>query len=122
MQHRRVTETILASSALSWGIWLLLPFNTYGSSVTFSVLADIAPEWVVGSAMFLAGLLLFVGGVRQSYCLRRWSLVAIALMWAILWMAFLLGNWRSTATVTYIWWFVLSVYSYLRVGRNGVFG
>ena len=118
--EKRIVEIILGMAALTWGIWLMLPFSIFQSSPTFAVMAEIAPEWVWGLLMAGAGLQAIVGIWRNSYTMRRWSLAVMAALWLAAWTTFLLANWRSTTTVHYIWWFVFCAYSYMRVSRNGV--
>lgn len=117
---RRIYELILALAALAWGGWLLLPINTFESSTTFRVLNATAPEWAWGILMVGAGLQLWYGLWQDSYTMRRWSLAIMACLWLATWGALVIGNWRSTATVHYIFWVILCAVSYLKAGRNGV--
>lgn len=116
---KRIVELILGCAALTWGVWLLLPFAIFPTSPTFRVMGEIAPEWVWGLLMAGAGLQSIIGVMRQSYTMRRWSLAVMAALWLASWTAFVLGNWRSTTSVHYLWWFVLCAYSYLRAYKNG---
>jgi hypothetical protein len=117
---KRIIEYILALCALTWGLWLVLPFDTCNSSATFVFLCTAAPEWFWGLLLLGSGTFLLLGDVRESRCIRRSALVILALTWFAVWIGFAIGNWRSTAAVNYLWWFVLSAYAYMRVGRNGV--
>ena len=120
MERRRATEMVLSCAALSWGIWLLLPLDTFGASVAFTVLGQLGPEWMWGLLMGGAGLQGLWGAYKGSYTMRRWSLLVQAGCWLAIWCAFVLSSWRSTTTIHYIWWVVLCVLAYLRAGRNGV--
>jgi hypothetical protein len=119
IKEQRVTEIILALCALSWGVWLLLPFDTFSSSATFVLLARTAPEWVWGAFMCAGAITTLVGLYRRSCPVRRHGLIAMTIVWMIVWTSFAIGNWRSTAAVTYLWWAILCGYWYLRVQRNG---
>jgi hypothetical protein len=118
--EKRIIEGIIALSALSWGVWLLLPFDTFGSSATFRVLPMIAPEWAWGAVFVTVSLLLLFGILRCSRAIRRHALLFLSLLWLATWSALVISNWRSTAATNYIWWAILSAYSYMRVASNGV--
>lgn len=112
--NKRITEAILAFCALSWGIWLLFPFDTCTSAPTFTFFCRIAPEWVWGSLMASGGSVLCWGIFRGGDCrIRRAALMLLSITWFVVWITFLIGNWRSTAAVNYLWWFVLCVNAYL---------
>lgn len=117
---RRIYELILALAALAWGGWLLLPINTFESSTTFRVLNATAPEWIWGGLMAGAGCQLLYGLWRDSYTVRRWSIAIMVCLWFAIWCTLVISNWRSTATVTYVFWVILCAVSYLKAGRNGV--
>lgn len=68
---------------VSIGFWLLLPFDTFGSSPTFRALA-VMPEWLWGSSLIVVGLLhlhALMDGDRR----RRWrgSMVGFVVWFAM---------------------------------------
>lgn len=114
----RGLELILASWAISWGLWLLAPWWTvFASTPTFAVMHGIAGEEVWGAAPTLLGIVLLVGLARHSYAMRRGALMGLALMWLAFWAALVLGNWQSTATPVYIHLATLCAMCYLRLYR-----
>lgn len=111
----RYVEYLLGSLAISWGGWLLMPWNAFPSTPTFATMHAIAPEEVWGSGLVLGGGFLIFGLLRMSYRMRRQALICLFLMWLAVWLALLLGNWRSTATAVYFHAAVFCAMAYLRL-------
>lgn len=111
----RYVEYLLASLAISWGGWLLMPWAAFPSTITYRVMHAIAPEEVWGGGLALSGGLLLCGLIRQSYRVRRRALIVMFLMWLAVWLALMIGNWRSTATAVYIHAAVFCALAYLRL-------
>lgn len=114
----RYVEYLLASLAISWGGWLLLPWAAFPSTVTYAVMHAFAPEAVWGGALAGSGVALLAGLLLQSYPLRRRALVVMFILWLMVWLALLFGNWRSTATAVYIHAAVFCALAYLRLPRK----
>lgn len=117
---RRIYELLIALTAIVWGGWLISPIDTFGSTPTARVFHNIAPEWVWGVVMVATGTHLLLAIWRDKLTMRRLSLVMLSLLWLAIWAIFVLGNWRSTATVIYLFWVILCAVSYWKAGRNGV--
>lgn len=49
-------ETMLGIESFLWGLWLLLPFDTFSASPVYSVMNQIAPEHVWGIGMIVLGI------------------------------------------------------------------
>lgn len=114
----RYVEYLLASLAMCWGIWLLLPWEAFPSTPTYAVMHKIVPEAVWGGALFANGAVLLCGLWRLSYRVRRWALLSLFILWLMVWLALLFGNWRSTATAVYIHAAVFCALAYLRLPRS----
>ena len=120
---KRFIETIIAASAFSWGIWLqfIMPEDQYAGA-TFSGMARVAPREFWAMLLLGGGATLFLSISRGTPCYRRWALACATLTWFAIWVSFVLSNWRSAAANIYFWFFILCVYAYLRVGKNGTAG
>ena len=66
----RLSEWMIAIQTLFYGLVLLLPYDTFGSSPVYSYARHIVSENVLGGIMLFFGVLrlvgLFVNGVRQD--------------------------------------------------------
>lgn len=119
--ERRLTELSMYLAALLWGIWMLLPQDTFASSpATWQIVADIAPEWAWGLAMIVSSAVGIIGVYSRHVRRRRVALAALACLWFAIWLCFVMSNWRSTGVITYLWFVILYAISYLKAGTNGV--
>lgn len=75
------SERWQAIMAIVWGLWLLLPWETFRVSVIFIGLESHAPEWVWGLATLAAGLLAF-GASYNGPGLRVLANLWMVLGWA----------------------------------------
>lgn len=97
----RPLQTMVGLESFLFGLWLLLPIQTFTASPNFDVLEHWLPEegWgalflVVGTAQLLA---LFAARVRPV----RLAYTAAAILWFALCVGFGFANPYSTALVTY---------------------
>lgn len=101
------SEFGLGLLAFNWGFWLLLPADTFGSSHTFSAMAQMAPEWVWGTGFLLVGVLQMHFGTQYirgggAYWNTRYRIsVAATAVWTFTMMMFARANFWTTATVIY---------------------
>lgn len=104
-------ETITAVQSISWGMWLLLPMNTFSASGTYSVMGLLASEefW---------GILFVVLGVSQIVSMRVFSvrlrgMIATAMMfsWIFVDLGFWLSGSTSAAAITYSTFALASIWS-----------
>lgn len=86
---------------LGWGLQLLMPWDTFRSSIGYQVLAQIMPEGAWGL------LLACVGAIKiGAYLLDLWSwrlgaTLGAVMIWTFLAVAFGLANPYGTAVVVY---------------------
>ncbi|MDQ3832244.1 MAG: hypothetical protein M3315_01145 [Actinomycetota bacterium] len=81
------------------GVWLLLPFHSFASAVTFRGMSQVAPEWVWGLYLLLLGLTR-LGAAFFGYApARRLTAILAAVTWAFIATTFLLSNPRALACV-----------------------
>jgi hypothetical protein len=114
-------ELWTATLATLWGVWLIVPWTqTFASSPGYSVMAELAPEWVWGLTAITAGIVqgssLVVGHCR----IRRTAALALIALWAFVGSALITANWRALSTVTYPLFAVASVLVYLRIPRENL--
>lgn len=104
-------ESITAVQSMLFGLWLILPFDTFDSGSVFDIMSQIAPEvfW---------GILMTILGVSQLYVVhlkrviyRIWVTRIMLPVWLIIDLSFLLSRTASSASVTYFVFVVCSVWS-----------
>lgn len=104
-------ESITAVQSMLFGLWLILPFDTFDSGSVFDIMSKIAPEvfW---------GVLMTILGVSQLYVVhlkrviyRIWVTRIMLPVWLIIDLSFLLSRTASSASVTYFVFVMCSVWS-----------
>lgn len=100
------SELSLPLFAVSWGLWLTLPVETFASSHTFDAMAQLAPELVWGVFALLVGIvatampLLELRGLILLKARFYLSMIQAA-MWMFIVVMFVQANFSSTATAIY---------------------
>lgn len=103
-----------------WGLWLALPFNTFGSAAVYSKMDQFAPEWLWAFWAMCVGLVsVYTILRRKSKMLSKahgftswhWATVSAMMWW---------GNWQNTAGLTYTFISLYAVFCYLNVKVNNV--
>lgn len=104
-----------------WGLWLALPFETFGrAAALYSKMADIAPEWAWGAWSMAVGIITVVTiTLKKKRWLSRahafstwhWGTVSLMMWW---------GDWQNTGPVTYTMIAVYSAFLYLNVKVNNI--
>ena len=56
----------VALGSFIWGVMLLYPGDTFSRYVIYHIMAEMAQEWVWGSAFLLHAVMLFVNGARNT--------------------------------------------------------
>jgi len=87
-------------SLFIWGAFLVTPIKSFGTSTTFSVMEQIAPEYVWGSFTLLLGIVTFLS-LDQSIKRRLLICILISLTWALVATSLIIANPLSTATPVY---------------------
>lgn len=115
-----IVELLLGVLALNWGLLILAPFDTFGSTPSFRVMASAAPEPVWGSALFIAGVLHICGLARNHRHTRQAAAFFTFLCWMVIAISFGLANPQGTAMAVYPTLALLSAWAYVRLAREGV--
>lgn len=111
-------EILLVYASMAFGLKLLSPENTFVSSVSFSVMAVIAPEWVWGLAMLITGSIRLFALVR---CLLRirWAISFVSLiMWTSISISFFLSNPSGTGSITFFTFVLASAWCLLALSKD----
>ena len=85
--HHDPIELAVSPLCTLYGLFLLMPWDTYGSSKAFNVLAGWLPEWTAGLLFLVIGGRWFIGVMLEQRFPRRLnSFFAFALytLWAVM--------------------------------------
>ena len=116
----RKVSYLLALTALAWGLVLLNPVDTFSTSPAFSMMAQIAPEYIWGLLFLGLGILQLlviecdkehvkpISGYVQLLGVFIWSMIALF---------FYIGNPHGTGFVPYITITFLSLFCYWDIIR-----
>lgn len=94
-------ELYAAVDALLLGMFLIAPFETFGSSPTFAFVNRVASEQTWGGILLAVGVAQIAGLNGVNHRLREVMAVASAIIWAIWGVGLMRSNAASTATITY---------------------
>jgi hypothetical protein len=114
MRGRKI-ENIAALQLALWGLWLLMPWDTFSTAAVFATLSAIVPEWVWGLATLVSGSLWLL--VRPMH-LRAWLALWAIFYWLIISIAYAVGNYRSTAMAVYPLYIFVAWMAYLEIKRD----
>lgn len=106
----RPLEIITAIQGIVWGLWLLLPYNTFLSSPVYSIMLVLAGDVVWGAAFLILGssqlVLAHIGTPRT-----RGMIAAITLFaWTFVDLGLWLSGSYSAAGVTYLTFVLVSAW------------
>ena len=98
-----------------WGLWLLLPMQTFHSSVAYNALA-VVPEWLLGSVLLVIGM--HAGAALRDGRVSRRREAALSMFggWFAIAAAFAWGDITNTGVVVYGVVAVAAGWVYLRLG------
>lgn len=96
-------EVLHAQLLLGWGLILLWPDGVFRATVAYTIMASVAPEWVLGIGCAITGLGQLAALLLDRRVWRRVGMVLACYLWSFI-AACLLGTWmgrHTTAVVTY---------------------
>jgi hypothetical protein len=107
-------EVLVAGQAIIWGTWIGNPWwAAFPSSTAYNWMTTLMPEWIWGYSMVMIGigqlLSLCLGSTRFRLAVNLLALFA----WILITTAFALGNWRSTATCSSVFFAVAQALLYI---------
>ena len=100
IKYDKFSEYVLAFMVAFWGLWLLLPFDTYSSSLVFSLMASLVSENLAGILMAIfGGIWLSLALTGNQFRLRRYIVLIVIFLWSTITVVYIMGSYNSTATV-----------------------
>ena|SRR3990167_8718359 len=97
-----LVELFMGVVAILWGVWVALPFDIFYTSPVYYAMTKMAPEIVWGLMFVFFGGVLLIAVIINMPAIKRFRLYqGMSAIWIFLASAFVLGNWRSTATPIY---------------------
>lgn len=101
--------------SMLWGCWLLAPWLTFGSSKSFALMAELAPEWVWGGLLIGAGSIQCWGLLRHQRNVRRSGVILGFALWVVVASLLIGANWQAASTITYPWVAINYAWTYWRL-------
>ena len=107
IQHIIVTasptmmELFSAITALGWGVLLLLPYDTFGSSSIYVTMSALAPEELWGIALLGGGFLQLAAVLHGKISPRKLTAMFATASWAFIAAMFASSSIYSTGVVVY---------------------
>ncbi len=121
LNDARVAIHAALTAVMAWlAIVLIIPGDTFASSPTFSLMADLAGEERWAMAFWGAASIGLAGITASSRVFRLVSVLVVATMHGIVAIFFVLGNPVTTGTGTYAIMAGLGYYLAWRRTREGV--
>jgi hypothetical protein len=84
-----------------WGLFLLLPFSTFATAASFSVMQRYAPEWLWGALIFGIGYNLKFAALSKKTKRIRDALFGTSVIWIFITFMLVLGNPFGTGVIVY---------------------
>jgi hypothetical protein len=113
-----VIEFKAGVSALSWGLWLLLPGDMFALYPPFFLaMSKIAPEWAWGAGVAATGLAQIFLSATPNWAWRRFAALHACAMWAFLTTLYLLGEWRAPGVALALTLSVANAWVFYRLRR-----
>ena len=100
-------EIILALESSAWGLWLILPIDTFGTNPAFAVLKIFPGEAWTGAIVLSIGLLTAISLITRNITFRRNVSILSMLIWSYIDYSFWAAATASTAPITYFVFVVL---------------
>jgi hypothetical protein len=98
----RALEFTLSFQCVAWGIWLILPLDTFSSSQVYSIISRILPEWVWGIIFLTAGILQIYSVHQYHWAFRRLMATVVLFLWVIVDVSLWVSRSSSAASITYL--------------------
>lgn len=92
-----IVEVQAAFFKIGWGVWLLLPFQTFTNTGGYSVLASLAKEPIIGIFITAIGILHIIAIISHNIKFRRNMIFFSIMFW--LFMCFVFGLTRIGALI-----------------------
>lgn len=94
-------EVYLAMAAMVWGIWVLLPFETFDPRIGAYTVLRLAPEWAWGVVFSAHGLGHWVSITRKDPMACYRAALSGSVLWGIVLISFVIAAPLTTASPVY---------------------
>lgn len=116
-----IVEVIGASFKIVWGIWLLLPFQTFYGTVVYDALSTVTTEKGWGLFILILGSIHLAAIINGVIKYRRFMLMIGCMFWVFITVVFAITRIGSgLVPMTMVLSFFLAV-NYLRLGIPDLF-
>lgn len=96
-------ELIAASFAFWWGFWVASPWwVVFGTSPTYALMGVVAPDFVWGGSLMVAGAALGYSSLRMFSAAKQMALLFLVGYFVFVACVFGVSNIGSTAPITYL--------------------
>lgn len=85
-----------------WGLWLLMPFDTFSTTDSYKILSELASEYGWGLFMCLTSSAMIVGAARRDEWLIMYGSIVAGVSYLLIWASFAGSNWKTTAVWVYL--------------------
>lgn len=113
-------SVILGLLTASWGIWLLMPWETFGTAKLYSKMDEFAPEWAWGTWALICGALIIFAVAKGLYKTLSFAIGFAVWHWATVSSMMWWGDWQNTGGLTYSFITLYCIYAYLNIKINYV--
>lgn len=110
-------ETWLDIAIGSWGLYILLPFDTFASSPTYAAIHGLVPEYALGIVMLTMAIAQFYG-IGSSHMMRRYALLAQSTLCLFIMLTFVFSNVQTTGIPTFFALSMGCLFSYIKTTSN----
>lgn len=110
-------ELLLAAMSVTWGLFLLAPFDAFGAAPAYALMSQLWPEPMWGGWFAASGslsLAVQVGGYER---VRRWSALLGVYNWLLVAFCFLYSSPTNTGGVVYTFVGLAWMWIFLRLSR-----
>lgn len=83
-------EFFMAFLSLVWGLWLISPYwDTFSATSAFTIMAQLAPEWLWGSTMTAVGIFKMYTILAENHRAKHYAFLAALFVWACVAISFI---------------------------------
>ena len=109
------TELFTGMLAVSWGLLLILPIDTFGSTKNYTTMEVLAPEMVWAALMFAVGLIQVAAVIYGKVKARKIPAMMSTMLWIFITFMFVSANPASASIAAYAVVSLFSIWTYLRL-------
>lgn len=111
-----IIELQSAITAIAWSVWLFGSWNTFESSLSYSGLDQIAPEWLWAVLIGSIGAFQSISLIRYDGKPRQLATLFSGSLWLFFSCSFVLSDSSAATFITFGIMSVSSFWAYIRLG------